>query len=77
MEAKKEKETLTIYLDLDLVNELEEFIHQTRKQLPAQKKKRLNRTAIIQLVLKEIMEDQAKLKNESFLSKLISTWKDN
>lgn len=77
MEAKKEKEMVTIYFDLDLVNDIDDFIHQTKKQLPVHKKKRLNRTTLVHLVLKEIMDEHARFKNESFLSKLISTWKDD
>ena len=77
MEAKKEKEMLTIYFDVDLVNALDDFIHHTKMQLPVHKKKRLNRTTIIHLILREVIDEQARVKNESFLSKLISTWKDN
>jgi hypothetical protein len=54
VEAKKEKEMLTIYFEPDLVNDLDDFIHLTKKQLPVHKKKKLNRSIIIQLVLKEI-----------------------
>lgn len=77
MEAKKEKEIINIYFDLDLVNNLDDFIHNTRKQLPVHKKKKLNRTSVITLILQEVFDEYAKFNNESFLSKLISTWKDS
>lgn len=77
VEAKKEKEIVNIYFDLNLVNDLDDFIHNTRKQLPIHKKKKLNRTAIVTLILKEVFDEHAKFKQDSFLSKLISTWKDN
>lgn len=77
MEAKKEKEIVNIYFDSDLVNDLDDFIHNTRKQLPIHKKKKLNRTAIVTLILREVFDDYSNLKKDSFLSKLISTWKDN
>lgn len=77
METKKEKEIVNIYFDLDLVNDLDDFIHDTRKQLPIHKKKKLNRTAIITLILREVFNEHAKFKKDSFLSKLISTWKEN
>jgi hypothetical protein len=77
VEAKKEKEMLTIYFEPDLVNDLDDFIHLTKKQLPVHKKKKLNRSIIIQLVLKEIIDEHMRFEKESVLSKLISTWKDN
>lgn len=77
MDTKKEKEMLTIYFDPDLVDDLDDFIHQTKKQLPVHKKKRLNRSLLIQLVLKEVFDEHTKFEKESFLSRLISTWKSN
>ena len=69
--AKQPKQVLTLYFTENLVDSLDDFIHLARKELPIYKRRKLNRTALIQLILDEVMEDYAKFQNESFLWKLL------
>lgn len=71
-EAKKEN--LSIYLDVNLVNDIEDFIYLTKKRLPIHKKKKFKRTTLIQLVLREVMDEHMRSADKSFLYELISTW---
>lgn len=76
-ERKQPKEMISFYCDLNLVNFLDDFIHLTKKELPINKKKKLNRTSIIHLILRALMEDWAKKQDQSFLNKLILEWKND
>jgi len=75
--TKQEKQVLTLYFTTELVDSIDDFIHLAKKQLPAYKKRKLNRTNLIQLILDEVMQDHAKFQGESFVWKLLLTSKDN
>jgi hypothetical protein len=68
---KEEKELVTHYLDKNLVDLIADFIHETRKELPVGKRKRLNRTLVISLIMNEVMTEHSQFKDESFLARLI------
>jgi Glu-tRNA(Gln) amidotransferase subunit E-like FAD-binding protein len=73
---KKEKEIVTHYLDKSLVDLIADFIHETRKELPTAKRKKLNRTLVISLIMNEVMTEYSQFKDESFLARLIKKWKN-
>ena len=77
VKVKQEKQVLTLYFTTNLVDSIDDFIHLAKKQLPAHKKRKLNRTNLIQLILDEVMQDHAKFQDESFIWKLLLTSKDN
>jgi hypothetical protein len=72
---KEEKELVTHYLDKNLVDLIADFIHETRKELPTAKRKKLNRTLVISLIMNEVMTEHSQFKDESFLARLIKKWK--
>jgi uncharacterized protein YqeY len=74
---KEEKEIVTHYLDKNLVDLIADFIHETRKELPTAKRKKLNRTLVISLIMNEVMIEYSQFKDESFLARLIKKWKSN
>lgn len=75
--TKQTKQVLTLYFTEELVDSLDDFIHLAKKKLPVYKRRKLNRTTLIQLILDEVMEDHAKFQNESFLWKLLLSAKNN
>lgn len=69
--AKKGKQLTSIYLNVELIESIDDFIYFAKKELPLNKRKKLNRSAFIQLILSEVIEDHSRCKDESFLWKLI------
>jgi hypothetical protein len=76
MEKKQPKEMVSFYCDLSLVNSLDDYIHLKKRELPVNKKKKLNRTIVFHLVLSAIMDNHEKKQNQSFLNELILKWQD-
>jgi uncharacterized protein YqeY len=73
---KEEKEIVTHYLDKSLVDLIADFIHETRKELPTAKRKKLNRTLVISLIMNEVMTEHSRFEDDSFLARLIKKWKN-
>ena len=71
-----QKDVLTLYFDPKLVNQIDEFIHQNKKNLPPNKRRKLNRTTIISKILKESFDEWAKFGHSSQLSRLLAEWID-
>lgn len=70
------REVLTFRFNTDLVEQIDEFIYQNRKQLPFKKRKKLNRTTIVGIILQDVYGDWAKFGNNSYLFRLLSKWID-
>jgi hypothetical protein len=76
IEKSVEKEMVTHYFELDLIDDIADFIHQFRKQLPLNKRKKLNRSLILKVVMTEVMKEYKTFGNDSFLSKHFDKWKN-
>lgn len=76
-ESAQVREVLTIYFNVDLVNQVDDFIHQNKKNLPISKRKRLSRTTIIGLVLQNAFDDYSKFGHNSELWNIFSKWLDD
>jgi hypothetical protein len=76
-QEKKTEQVLTLYFTENLVDSLDDLIHAARKEMPIYKRRKLNRTTLIQLVLNEIMDNHEKYKSESFVWKLLLNAKEN
>jgi hypothetical protein len=74
--TKQTKQVLTLYFTENLVDSLDDLIHSARKKMPAYKRRKLNRTTLIQTILDEVMDDYAKFQEESFVWKLLLNTKD-
>lgn len=72
--TQPEKEMVGHYFDVDLLNEIADFIYINKKQLPMVKRKKLNRSNLISLIVKEAFADYQKFGNSSFLGKIYSKW---
>lgn len=73
----EERETVTHYFDKTTVDLMADFIHETRKKLPLTKRKKLNRSLLINMAMFEILKENSKFGADSFLSRLIEEWKKN
>lgn len=71
--TKQEKQVVTLYFTPDLVDLIDDFIYLAKKRLPVYKKRKLNRTNLVQLILNEVMNDHMKFQEESFLWKLLNS----
>lgn len=69
--TKQAKQVLTIYFTEELIDSLDDLIHTVRKEMPVYKRRKLNRTFLLQLLLDEIMTDYARYQSESFVWKLL------
>lgn len=75
--TKQEKQILTLHFTVGLVDDIDDFIYTAKKELPARRKRKLNRTTLLQLILEEVMDDFSKFREDSFLWKLISAIEEN
>jgi hypothetical protein len=75
--AKQERQVLTLYFNVELVDNIDDFLHLARKKIPVYKRRKLSRTTLIGLILQEVMDDYAQFQSDSFLYKLLLTSKDN
>lgn len=73
---KQAKQVVTLHFTENLVDSLDDLIYQARKEMPIYKRKKLNRTTLVQLVLDEIMNDYAGFQDESFVWKLLLDTKE-
>lgn len=70
------KELLSFYVDVNLVNDLDDFIHNTKKVLPIRIKKKLSRTSTVNLVLRALLNDYLNSANDRLIYRLIIDWKN-
>lgn len=73
-EKQPEKEMVGHYFDVDLLNEIADFIYMNKKHLPVGRRKKLNRSNLINLIIKEVFADYQKFGNSSLLGKIFSKW---
>jgi recombinational DNA repair protein RecT len=71
---KEEKELLTFYFPVGLVDQFDEFIYHTKKQIRVNKRKKLSRTALAHIILQDVFDEYAKFGNKSHLWKVFSKW---
>lgn len=77
LSTKQPKQVLTLCFTENLVDSLDDFIYLARKELPIYKRRKLNRTTLIQLILNEVIEDYEKFQKESFIWKLLLNSKES
>lgn len=75
--TKQTKQVLTIYFTEELIDSLDDLIHTARKEMPAYKRRKLNRTVLLQLLLDEIMTDYSRYQKRSFVWRLLQSSKEN
>lgn len=71
---KKERELLTFYFPVGLVDQFDEFIYHTKKQIRVNKRKKLSRTALAQMILQDVFDEYAKFGDKSYLWRVFSKW---
>lgn len=77
VEKKQIKQVLTIYFTEELIDSMDDLIHTARKEMPEFKRRKLNRTFLLQLLLDEIILDYSLYQKESFVWRLLLSSKEN
>lgn len=68
------KEAVSFKCSIELVEQFDDFIYQSRKHLPISKRKKLNRTAFFTILLQDVLDEYEKFGNKSYLWRVLNKW---
>lgn len=69
-----QKEPTSLYLSSDLIEKLEDIEFYMKKQIPRDKRKRLNKSILHEIILTNVVENYLAEKQNSLLYKWIVDW---
>lgn len=68
------KEPQSLYLSSNLVDALEEIAFHMRKQIPRNKRKRMSKSILYEIILTNVVENYLAEKQDSLLSTWVINW---
>ena len=68
------KEKVNIYLSSEIVEKIEELVFYFRKQLPPEKRKRLNKSKLYELILEHACAEFSANGQQGILGEIIQKW---
>jgi hypothetical protein len=68
------KEPISLYLPTDLLEQIENIHLYLIQKLPRNKRKKLNKSQLYEIILKNIVDDHLENKQDGMLWKMISDW---
>lgn len=69
-----QKEPTSLYLSSDLIEKMEDIEFYMKKQIPKDKRKRLNKSILHEIILTNVVENYLAEKQNSLLSKWVVNW---
>lgn len=76
-DTRSKKEQISLYLSSDVIEKLEDIKFYAQKQLPKEKRRRLGKSTLYEIILANIIEDHLKRGQNSLLSEMIINWQKN
>lgn len=74
--TKIEKEQVNLSLPVDLVEDIEQILFYARKAVPREKRKKLHKSKLYEIVFQGVLKNYIEEENNSLLSNIIIEWGD-
>lgn len=72
-----EKEPYALTLNSEIVNGIEDVIYLIKRNLPSDRRRKLNRSKFFEILLESIISDYKQNVKESFVHSVILEWSDS
>lgn len=73
-EVNQAKEKVNMYLSSEIVEKIDDFVFHFRKQLPREKRKKLNKSKLYELILENALTEFSANGQEGMLGEIILKW---
>ena len=73
-DKNQKKEQMAFYTSPELIEKVEDLLFNLKKQLPREKRKKLTRSQLLELILESIIQEYEISQLNSPLQKIISSW---
>jgi hypothetical protein len=73
-ETKTQKECISFFLNVELIDKLNDVRFYIQKQLPREKRKKLTKTKLFELILETAAEDYKTNEKSGILWKTVNKW---
>jgi hypothetical protein len=77
MDSNQAREKVNLYLSSEVIEKVEDTLFLLRKQLPREKRKKLTRSKLHELILDDILTEFSKMGQSGRLGKIISEWNES
>jgi hypothetical protein len=74
-DRNQKKEQMALYVSPELIEKVEDLLFNLKKQLPRDKRKKLNRSQLLELILEAVILEYETSRLDSPIQKIISSWK--
>ena len=74
-DKNQKKEQMALYVSPELIEKVEDLLFNLKKQLPRDKRKKLNRSQLLELILESVIFEYETSRLDSPIQKIISSWK--
>lgn len=71
------KEPISLYLPTDLLENLENIHLSIGQKLPRNKRKKLNKSQLYEIILRNIVDDYMENKQDGILWKMVTDWSES